>query len=170
MACDGSGTHSFKENYSGTCLHKTSKHGLTNYSHAVLEAKLVTQEGFCLSLASQCIENGTEGFDKQDCETKAFKRLSEKIKTLYPDLPIILVADALYCTLPVIEIAVQNNWDYMLVIKDGVQKNLNKEISLRPDIKPLTFEEAKVSYLGELELGEHNLNYLKWEGLSNRFS
>lgn len=170
VAIDGTGTHSFTTDYSGRCLHKTSKNGAVSYSHAVLEAKLVTSGGVCLSLASEWIDNGSEGFDKQDCEMKAFQRLSEKLKQLYPELPILLVADALYCNLPVIHTAEQNKWDYMLVIKEGVQKSLNEEIALRPDMKTFAIEYDKGGYLNDLELGEYRVNYLKWEEVDSRFS
>lgn len=35
VAIDGSGTHSFEEDYSGKCLSKTSTNGVTSYSQAV---------------------------------------------------------------------------------------------------------------------------------------
>jgi hypothetical protein len=79
VAVDGTGTHSYDHDYSGNCLYKTSKTGITSYSHAVLEAKLVNEDGFCLSLASEWIENEEKGFEKQDCEAKAFKRLAQKV-------------------------------------------------------------------------------------------
>lgn len=36
VAVDATGTHSLEEDYSGSCLSKTSKNGMTSYSHAVL--------------------------------------------------------------------------------------------------------------------------------------
>ena len=51
--------------------------------HHVLEAKLVVGD-MVLSIGSEFIENESEDVTKQDCELKAFYRLSEKIKHTYP--------------------------------------------------------------------------------------
>lgn len=171
VAIDGTGTHAFDDDYSGSCLSKTSKNGVVSYSHAVLEAKLVTSNGFCISLASVWLENNEEGqHHKQDCELSAFKRLAVKLKELYPRLPMLIVADALYANQPVMEICKGYLWDYMLVIKDGVLKDLNEEISLRPDKKIQVTKRGKVSYLNELKVGQNRLYWLKWEELGNNFS
>lgn len=171
VAIDGTGTHSFTQNYSGTCLSKTSKNEVTTYSHAVLEAKLVAENGFCISLASEWMENNEKGeHDKQDCELMAFKRLAEKIKTLYPKLSIMIVADALYGNTPVIDICKNLQWDYILVIKEGNLKDLNEEVNLRPDKKIETTKRGKLAYLNDLELGKHTLSWLRWEEAGNCFS
>lgn len=168
VAVDGTGTHCFEDNYCDTCLTKTSKNEVTNYFHSVLEAKLVTSDGFCISLASEWIENEGD-YDKQDCETNAFKRLAVKIKELYGSLPILLLGDGLYATQPVVEVAIKNNWDYMLVLKDGRQKGLLEEITLRPDKKHRTIGRSNATYLCELDMGKHKVNWLQWDELGNRF-
>ena len=171
VAVDGSGTHSFDEDYNGKCLSKTSKNGVVSYSQAVLEAKLVTENGFCISLASVWLENNQQGeHDKQDCELKAFKRLAMKIKELYPRLPITIVADALYANLPVMDICSSCQWDYLLVLKEGVLKDLNEEISLRPDKKTCPNKAGRLTWLNDLVLQTHKLSWLKWEEPCNCFS
>jgi len=171
VAIDGSGTHSFNEDYSGKCLSKTSKNGVVSYTQAVLEAKLVTENGFCISLATTWLENNQQGeHDKQDCELSAFKRLATKIKELYPRLPITIVADALYANLPVMDICTACQWDFILVLKEGVLKDLNEEISLRPDKKTHQNKDGSLTYLNTLDLRTHQLSWLKWEEPSNCFS
>lgn len=171
VAIDGTGTHSFDDDYSGTCLYKTSKNQVVTYSHAVLEAKLVAGNGFCISLASVWLENNEAGeHDKQDCELKAFKRLVAKIKELYPRLPVLIVADALYANTPVMDLCQTNLWDYLLVIKEGVLKDLNEEIGLRPDKKGQKTHRGQLIYLNDLPLGVHQLSWLRWEELDSRFS
>lgn len=171
VAVDGTGTHGFEQDYSGKCLSKTSKNGVTTYSQAVLEAKLVAGNGFCISLASVWMENNEEGeHDKQDCELTAFKRLATKIKELYPRLPIVVVADALYANAPAMELCKACLWDYVLVIKEGVLKALNEEISLRPDKKTRKTQRGRLIYLNDLQLGAHRLSWLRWEEAGNRFS
>jgi hypothetical protein len=171
VAIDGTGTHSFQDDYSGSCLHKTSKNQAVTYSHAVPEAKLIAGNGFCISLASVWLENNEAGeHDKQDCELKAFKRLAAKIKELYPRLPVLIVADALYANAPVMDLCQANLWDYLLVIKEGTLKDLNEEIALRPDKKSLKTKRGKLSYLDDLPLGIHRLSWIRWEEAGNKFS
>ena len=43
------------------------------------------------------------GPQKQDCETNAAKRLIGKIRRVHPRLPLIIVADSLYSTQPMME-------------------------------------------------------------------
>lgn len=54
----------------------------------MLEAKLVLGDGFFISIGTEFIENELEDVSKNDCETKAFKRLSERLKKEYPRLPV----------------------------------------------------------------------------------
>jgi len=171
IAVDGSGTHSFNEDYSGKCLSKTSKNGVVSYTQAVLEAKLVTENGFCISLATTWLENNKEGkHDKQDCELNAFKRLAVKIKELYPRLPITIVADALYANLPAMDICTAWQWDFLLVLKTGVLKDLNEEIGLRPDKKMYKSKTGNLTFLNNLDLGTHKLSWLQWEEPCNCFA
>lgn len=171
VAVDATGTHSMDVDYSGSSLVKTSKNGVTSYSHAVLEAKLVTANGFCLSLASVWLENNREGqHDKQDCELAAFKRLAIKLKELYPRLPMLIVADALYANAPVMGICQACLWDYMLVIKDGVLRDLGEEIQLRPDRKTRVRPGGSLSYLADLEYAGHQLYWISLIEAGNRFS
>ena len=57
VAVDATGVMTVNEGHCNCCLHKTSKTGVTTYFHNVLEAKLVTPNGFAISLATVWIEN-----------------------------------------------------------------------------------------------------------------
>ena len=67
----------------------------------MLEAKIYFGEQLVASIGSEFIENNgedrkrQEGMNaeeiKQDCETKAFFRLAERIKKRFPRLPILLL-------------------------------------------------------------------------------
>jgi hypothetical protein len=83
------------EGHCDHCLHQTLKNETIRYFHAVLEAKLVCGNGFCLSVGTVWIENQAE-YEKQDCELKAFRRLAPALKQHFPRLPMCLVADGLY--------------------------------------------------------------------------
>jgi len=88
VAVDGSGVVSYSEKHCDHCLTKTSKNGKTTWFHNVLEAKLVCSNGFSISLGTEWIENPEGDYEKQDCEQKAFRRLAEKLRKLFPQLPI----------------------------------------------------------------------------------
>ncbi|CAC9510163.1 hypothetical protein [uncultured Gammaproteobacteria bacterium] len=97
VAIDASGVTSYQEQHCDQCLHKSSKKGCTSWFHNVLEARLVTPNGFSISLLSEWIENPSDKeYDKQDCERKAFTRLAARLKQDFPRLPILILADGLY--------------------------------------------------------------------------
>jgi hypothetical protein len=107
-----------REGHCDHCLHQTFKNGKTRYFHNVLEAKLVGDNGFCLSLATEWIENAAE-YDKQDCELKAFARLAETLKQRYPRLNICIVADGLYPNQTFFQICHDHGWSWIVTFQDG---------------------------------------------------
>lgn len=129
VAVDGTGVVTVAEGHCAHCLTKESKNGVRSYFHNVLEAKLITPNGFAISLATEWIEN-PEQYDKQDCEQKAFKRLAEKLKTYFPRLPICMHADGLYPQKTFFDICAQNDWCFIVTLKDGNLKSLWEEIDM----------------------------------------
>ena len=129
VAVDGTGLHSFDyEPYPG-CPKKTSKSGKTTYTVYVLEAKIVCPNGFSISIATEWIRNPEHGnYDKQDCELNAFIRLTEKLKKLYPRLPILLLADGLYPNNTVFDACRKYGYRFILTFKDGNLKTVWEEI------------------------------------------
>jgi hypothetical protein len=73
---------------------------------------------------------------KQDCETKAFKRLARRLKSTFKRLPIILLLDGLYANGPVIEICHDNRWDYMIVLKDDSLTTVWREYDALQSLEP----------------------------------
>jgi len=173
VAVDATGTHSYKVDYSGECLHKTSQNGVTSYSNAVLEAKLVTESGFCISLTSEWIDNDPDKpYDKQDCEIKAFQRIAKKLKASFPRLPMIIVADGLYPCEPFMKTCRKNQWQFAVVLKDDSLKTLQEEILLRPD--KITFKDKDgliqtIVYLNDLDYKGHSLSWLQLNEANNKF-
>lgn len=120
VAFDATGVISSDRDIFGCGLSKESKNGKVTYLYPIMEAKLVTESGFCISVGTEWIINdNNNAYDKQDCEQKAFKRLAEKLKKAFPRLPICLLADALYATDPVMSICENNEWKYILTLQDG---------------------------------------------------
>jgi hypothetical protein len=130
VAIDGTGIVSFDHQHCPHCLTKTSKNGKTTWFHNVLEAKLVTANGFSISLCTEWIENPGAAYNKQDCERKAFERLAVKLKSSFPRLSICLCADGLYPNNTFFEICRNNGWSYIVTLKDGNLKRLWKKINL----------------------------------------
>lgn len=133
VAIDATGTMHFADPHCEQCLHRTSKTGKTTYFHNVLEAKLITPNGFAISLATEWITNPVGEYEKQDCERKAFARLAAKLKQLYPRLPICLTADGLYPYQGFVEICRTNDWAFILTFQDGNLPSVWEEVqALRP--------------------------------------
>jgi len=131
VAIDGTGVTSYTENdKEQTRTHKKSKNGNVTYYHYVVEAKLVTSSGLAISLASEWVANEPHrSFNKQDCEQRAFERLACKLKKHFPRLPICLLADGLYPNQTFIKTCKQNDWEYVVVLKDESLKTLQDDIN-----------------------------------------
>jgi hypothetical protein len=118
VAIDGTGRLTFRERHCEHCLTQKLSNGEVLYYHPVLEAKLVTPNGFAFSLMTEFIENMDPQADKQDCELKAFYRLAARLKKRFPRLLICLLLDGLYACGPVFQLCEDNNWKYLIVLKD----------------------------------------------------
>jgi len=118
VVIDGTHVMDVKEGHCAHCLHQTFKNGKVRYFHNVVEAKLVGENGFCLSLATVWVEHPDE-YDKQDCEFKGFQRLAEKLKRCVPRLSICLVADGLYPNQTFFRVCRQYGWSWIVTFKEG---------------------------------------------------
>ncbi len=119
VAVDGTHVMNVQKGHCEHCLHRTSKNGKVTYFHNVLEAKLICGNGFCISLATEWIENPEGPYDKQDCEQKAFARLASKLKHNFSRLNICVVADGLYPNSSFFKICKENTWSWIVTFKDG---------------------------------------------------
>lgn len=135
VAIDGSGIYVFHERHCEHCLTKTTN-GKTLFYHMVLEAKLVTQNGFCLSIMTEFIENPGLNPNKQDCETKAFFRLAPRLKEAFPHLPISLLMDGMFAEGPVIAICNKYRWKFIIVLKDLDLPSVNLEFCHLRGLEP----------------------------------
>lgn len=129
IAIDATGYASFDYKPYDCCSYRTSKNGKITYLQPILEAKLVTQNGFSISIATEWVLNDEE-YEKQDCELKAFKRLAARLKRDYPRLPICILADGLYPNKSVFDICKQHNWAFIITLKDTQLKDVQLEVAL----------------------------------------
>lgn len=93
----------------------------TQYYVYVLEADLVLSNGVSIPLMSEFLDyhKGDSQREKQDCEQRALFRLTERLKAVFPHLPIMLLLDGLFATGPVMSLCRAYGWHFMIVLQDG---------------------------------------------------
>jgi len=100
--------------------------GKERYFAYVLESVIVLDSGILLPLFTETLENGGsfEGNGKQDCETKAFKRLAARLKKLLGTGCVTIIADGLYATGPIMSLCKYFGWEYMITLKKDCLKSV----------------------------------------------
>lgn len=135
VAIDGTGMLTFPNRHCPHCLEYHHRSG-TIYYHHVLEAKLVTDNGFAFSLMTEFVENQAPNWTKQDCELKAFYRLAERLKTCCPHLPVCLLADGLFANGPTFSLCQRYHWQYIISLKDDDLPSVNQEFTALMPLLP----------------------------------
>jgi hypothetical protein len=146
IAVDGTGMLTFRERHCTYCLTKKLRNGETLYYHPILEAKLITANGFAFSIMTEFIENTDPQASKQDCELKAFYRLAERLKKRFPRLPICLLLDGLFAGGPTFQLCEDYNWRYMIVLQDDDLPNVHRTYDV---VLPCVPENHKRVLLGQ---------------------
>lgn len=143
IAIDGTQKQIRDYQYAKEALHKSYSSDEKYYTY-VVESVLVFDKGIVVPFLSEILENEisddeTEESDKeessskseekikQDCENRGFKRLASRIKREFPRLPITILLDGLYANGPIIEICQNNNWQFMITLKEKKLKQVWKE-------------------------------------------
>lgn len=116
LAIDGVQTISTKREIEHS-VNRNHKDSPKTYHQYFLEAKIVSANGFVISLDTEFIENPTEEFDKQDCEHKAAIRLLERIGREHPHLKFWILGDALYCNSVIMDICNGHKWKFSFTFK-----------------------------------------------------
>ena len=169
---DGTQTYSGSRKLNEGCLERRYKKGTdeetVNYHCDVLEAKIVLGEKLIVSIASEFIENNAEDTErqksmseeerKQDCETKAFKRLAEKMKKAFPRLPVILLADSLYASEPVMDICRDNGWEFIIRYKTGSIPSITEEYENIPEKE----RSGNAEYVNDIDYRGKPVNMLRF--------
>ena len=117
VAIDGTKLLSFKKRHCEHCTHQT-QNGITTYFHYVMVAKVVTPIGLLVPLAFEFIENPKGEYDKQDCELKAWRRLFEKIDTLFPRLQLNVTGDGLYAEKTTMADCDRRGWNFTITLTE----------------------------------------------------
>lgn len=163
---DATQLFSYKKRHCEHCLTKTFNRGeedeKTVYYHQVLEAKIILGDRLAVSIGTEFIDNESENLSKQDCELKAFKRLSHKMKEMFPRLPMCILGDSLYASNPFMQICKEKNWEYLVRYKDGSIPTLAQEYRAITEIKGFN---EKIVWVEEVlkgnAIGAHS-HHIKW--------
>jgi hypothetical protein len=115
-----------------------------------------------LSLGTEFIENESEDVSKQDCELKAFYRLSEKIKKDYPRLPICVLGDSLYAVEPVFEICDKQRWKFLIRFKDGRIKTIADEFNTIKEIEEKEKAIGDIYWIKDIGYNQRKVNMLEF--------
>jgi len=173
IAIDGSGMLTFKERHCEHCLTKKLRSGETLYYHPVLEAKLVTANGFAISIMTEFIENSDPEATKQDCELKAFYRLSERLKARFPRLPICLLLDGLFAGGPTFERCEKYGWKYFIVLTDDDMKSVQQRFEALSQSAPenrVEIEFGKKKSVKQSYRWVNEVNYIDSKDKKHKFS
>jgi len=115
------------------------------YCAYMLESVLILENGMVLPLLTEPLENGErlDGNGKQDCETKAFKRLAQRLVKLLGKGCVTVVLDGLYATGPVMSLCENYGWEYMITLKRECLKSVWEEFEGLQKVEPENTLKAK---------------------------
>lgn len=132
---DGTGIYSSRNELDGKYTFRIHNKGTETeykeYSYYAVEAKVVMGNDIVVSIMTEFVENKDSEMDKQDCERKACQRLMERLKELFPNLPICIGADSLYACAPFFAACERYHWHYIIRYKDGSIPTVYKEYGER---------------------------------------
>lgn len=122
VVVDGTQLYSSREKPDGKCLYRVHNRGMekehTEYYYYVVEAKIVLHSDIYVSMLTEFVENQEEA-EKQDCERKAFYRLTGRLREQFPMLPVCVSGDSLYACGPFFEKCREAGCRYLLRFKEG---------------------------------------------------
>ena len=113
------------------CL-STTKDGIERHHHDILQAAIVhPDKRVVLPLAPEFIRNSDgrgDEYHKQDCEINAGYRMLQRLRSDYPRMAAIIVADSLYSKQPFVEKLTAGRFSFLLVAKPGDHKSLYQDV------------------------------------------
>jgi hypothetical protein len=150
LSADGTGYFSSKKIHCPSCLErKNSKTGQITYSHQMYGAAIVHPNlKEVIPLMPEPIIK-QDGETKNDCERNASKRFFDKFRQDHPNLPVIVVEDALSSNAPHIGELQKHNLRYILGVKKGDHEFLFSQISKarkKGEVEQLEIEEGEITH------------------------
>jgi len=104
-----------------------SSSGEARYRY-VLQVLILGPEGHAFPFLHESVDMHDPVADKEDCELKAFLRLSQRLKQEFPRLPFCWVGDALYACQTVVARCQEHDWKYIFTLKEGRQPTTWSEL------------------------------------------
>ena len=171
MAGDGTGIFSSSEFHCGQCLTQDHQDGSRTYMHNVLEVKAVTWSGLALSVMTEMQLNPKDGnYDKQDCESKAFKRMLPRLKQEFPQQPIVHLLDGGYCNGPMFKAIDAVHHKFVCCFKPGSIPTLYQEALTLRELNPQNRKRETFGPKSHPVVQEYTwVNDLEYEGLRLNF-
>jgi len=131
IAIDGTGYFHSESIHCDKCTVSQHRDGRTTYAHTALMSAVVKPgSAQVIALEPEFIVP-QDGHEKQDCESEAAKRWIREFAARYSSLGITLLGDGLFATQPMIEIVVEEELDYIFVVKPLNHKYLYEELESR---------------------------------------
>jgi len=87
----------------------------------IVQATLIGPDNTLFPLMTEFMDVRDPVREKEDCEQKAFLRLTERLHAEFPNLPICLLLDGLYAIAPVFERCEQYDWRFVATLREGRQ-------------------------------------------------
>jgi hypothetical protein len=168
VAVDGTGVLTFRARHCPYCLTKKLNNGEKLYYHPVLEAKLLTANGFAFSLMTEFIENTDPHADKQDCELKAFYRLSQRLKARFPHLPICLLLDGLFAGGPTFQLCHDYDWRYLVVLQEDDLPQVHRTYDLVHSQTPQNHKQVRLEQQQEITQDYHWVKQIDYRDSQER--
>jgi hypothetical protein len=187
MAGDGTGIFSSSAFHCGQCLTQDHQDGSRSYMHNAIEVKGVTWSGLALSVMTEMQLHSKRGkYEKQDCESRAFRRLLPRLKEEFPQQPIVHLLDAGYCNGPMVKALDAVHHKFICCFKPGSIPALYQEaLTLRarnpknkivqtfgpkrpqtvreyPGVNDLEYEGLKLDFLMGNETVDGNTTTFAW--------
>ena len=133
ITLDGSQYFSSEQVSCCQCLTATNRQGTVRHHHDILQAAIVhPDKRHVLPLAPEFVRNSDANggtYHKQDCELKAGYRMLQRIRTDYPRIGAVIVADSLYSKQPFIEQLRAARFSFLLGAQPGDHPSLYEEVA-----------------------------------------
>ncbi len=144
IAIDGSQKYTYDFLWAEECQRRETN-GKEQYYCYSLDASLSFHNGMIIPVATEFLDymEGDVDTDKQDCETRAFSRLAEKLKGFFPRLRFMVLLDGLYPNGKIFELCTRYKWQYMIVLQDNSLKSVWEEFNALKDLE----EDNKVNHI-----------------------
>ena len=171
VVSDGTGIYASPKFHCSQCLTQKHQDGSMTYMHNVLETKVITWNGLALSILTEPQLNPEDGhYDKQDCESKAFKRMLPRLKEAFPRERLVHLIDSGYCNGPIFKAIKDVNQEFICCFKEGSIPTLYADALILRDRNPLNRITQSIKLEGHLVTRVYTwVNGLEYQGLTLDF-